>query len=227
MVIARIRKGAVNYRWTGLQEYINDVESLNVNSNKLQEQFLRIVEQVVIKILRERSPSDELGRSWKVVARGTKYTEIDTDLQELFFAIVNRTRPHEIVAGTQSNAKALHYLVGGQDFFSVRVFHPGTKGNPFIVPIIKALDQVLMALMTSLIAKNYKTFKHINIGGRRHGIGNIARTVGLTGTKLSRNRGRGKISLVRQRTGRRQFKRRLGRRRRSGRFIARKDMNVG
>ena len=81
--------------------------------------------------------------------------------------------------------------------------------------------------MSSLIAKHYKTFKHINIGGRRHGIGNISRTVGLTGTKLSRNRGRGKISLVRQRTGRRQFKRRLGRRRRSGRFIARKDMNVG
>jgi len=224
---SKLRRGSVRVQWSGLQEYINDVETMNIKSPKLQEDFLKVVEQVVLKILRDHSPSTRLGESWKVVARGSKYTEIDTDLQELFFSIVNSTRPHEIIAGTKGPAKALHYLVGGQDFFSVRVFHPGTRGNPFIVPILKALDQILTVLMKSLMAKHYKVFKHINIGGRRHGIGNIARTVGLTGTKVSRNRGRGKISLVRQRTGRRQFKRRLGRRRRSGRFIARKDMNVG
>ena len=76
-------------------------------------------------------------------------------------------------------------------------------------------------------AKLISQFKHIRIQATRHKLGNIARTTGLTGTSLSRNRGRGKVSLVRQRTGRRQFKRRLGRRRRSGRFIARKDMKVG
>lgn len=214
-------------RWTGLQEYIRDVETMDVKSPNLQRDFLKVVEQVVLQILRQESPSTRLGQSWKVVARGTTYTEIDTDLQELFLSIVNRTRPHEIIAGTQSNAKALHYLVGGQDFFSVRVFHPGTRANPFIVPILRALDKVLTSLMTSLVAKHYKTFKHIRIQATRHGLGNIARTTGLTGTSLSRNRGRGKVTLVRQRTGRRQFKRRLGRRRRSGRFIARKDMQVG
>jgi len=222
-----LRKGSVNYQWTGLQEYINDIETMNINSPKLQADFLRTVEQVVLQVLRNASPSTSLGESWKVTARGAKYTEIDTDLQELFLSIVNGTRPHEIVAGTKGNAKALHYLVGGQDFFSVRVFHPGTRADPFIVPILRALDKLLMALMSALMAKHYRTFKHINIQATKHGIGNISRTVGLTGTKLSRNRGRGKISMVRQRTGRRQFKRRLGRRRRSGRFIARKDMNVG
>jgi len=226
-MVSKIRSGTVNVKWTGLQEFINEVETMNIKSPKLQQQFLKVVEQVVLKILRDHSPSVELGQSWKVVARGTKYTEIDTDLQELFFSIVNRTRPHEIIAGTKGNAKALHYLVGGRDFFSVRVFHPGTRGNPFITPILKALDKIIVVLMKAMIAKHYKVFKHINQQATRHGIGNIARTVGLTGTKLSRNRGRGKISMVRQRTGRRQFKRRLGRRRRSGRFIARKDMNVG
>jgi len=196
-------------------------------SSTLQADFLRVVEKVVLKIIRDHSPSVTLGESFKVVARGTNYTEIDTDLPELFFSIVNATRPHEIIAGTKSGAKTLHYLVGGQDFFSVRVFHPGTRGNPFIVPILNVLDKLLMELMKRLIAVHYKPFKHIRQQATRHGIGNISRTVGLTGTKLSRNRGRGKISLVRQRTGRRQFKRRLGRRRRSGRFIARKDMNVG
>ena len=48
---------------------------------------------------------------------------------------------------------------------------------------------------------------------------NIAKTVGLTGTKVSSLRGRGKITMVRGRTGRKQFKRRLGRRRRTGQWI--------
>lgn len=213
--------------WSGLQEYIDEVATMNTNSPRLQKDFLRVVEQVVLKILRQESPSVRLGESWKVTARGGTYTEIDTDIPELFFSIVNRTRPHEIVAGTQSGAKTLHYLVGGQDFFSVRVFHPGTRGNPFIVPIVAALDKILVSLMANLIAKHYKTFKHLRIQATRHGIGNIARTTGLTGTRLSRNRGRGKITLVRQRTGRRQFKRRLGRRRRSGKFLTRKEVKVG
>lgn len=223
----KLQRATTDIKWTGLQEYIDEVETMVTKSPNLQSDFLRVVEQIVLKVLREQSPSVTLGNSFKVVARGSTYTEIDTDLQDLFFSIVNSTRPHEIIAGTKSGAKTLHYLVGGQDFFSVRVFHPGTRGFPFILPLIKSLDRLLMELMKQLIAKHYKPFKHIRQQATRHGIGNIARTVGLTGTKLSRNRGRGKISMVRQRTGRRQFKRRLGRRRRTGRFIARKDMTVG
>ena len=54
---------------------------------------------------------------------------------------------------------------------------------------------------------------------------NITKTVGLTGTKVSSLRGRGKITMVRARTGRKQFKRRLGRRRRTGQWIKRAQAN--
>ena len=73
--------------------------------------------------------------------------------------------------------------------------------------------------MNSQMKKHNKLFRHMNYGMPNSR--NIHKTVGLTGTKVSSLRGRGKITMVRARTGRKQFKRRLGRRRRTGQWIKR------
>jgi len=219
---------AVSFVWDqGLHNYTQDVLSLVKNSKNLQRDFLKIVENVVLDIIKANAPSSSgnFGRSWKVVARGGTWIEIDTDMQEVFFALVNGTGPHLIRAGTASGSDVLAYTLGGRDFFSVSVRHPGSRKNDFMSPIVKALDDVVLELMKILVAKYYKVFKATDSRAKL-GSGNITKIVGLTGTRISKNRGRGKITLVRTRTGRRQFKRRLGRRRRSGHFLTKKDAQV-
>jgi len=211
----------------GLHNYTRDIISLVHNSKNLQRDFLKIVENVTLDIIKANAPSStgNFGRSWRVTARGPTWVEIDTDMQDVFFALVNGTGPHIIRAGTESGSEVLAYTLGGRDFFSVTVRHPGSRKNDFMSPIVRALDDVVLELMKILVAKYYKVFKasdkRANLGS-----GNITKIVGLTGTRISKNRGRGKITLIRPRTGRRQFKRRLGRRRRSGHFLTKKDAQV-
>jgi len=219
---------SATFKWDrGLENYRRDILSVVQNGKNLQRDFLKIVENVTLDIIKSNAPSasGNFGRSWKAVARGQTWVEIDTDMQDVFFALVNGTSPHLIRAGTESGSDVLAYTLGGRDFFSVTVRHPGSRKNDFMTPIIKALDEVVLELMKILVAKYYKVFKATDARAKL-GSGNITKIVGLTGTRISGNRGRGKVTLVRTRTGRRQFKRRLGRRRRSGRFLTRKDAQV-
>jgi hypothetical protein len=214
----------VKTQWEGLTEYIRDLKTIDTNSPKVQKEFLLLVEQVVLDVIKRNSPVDtgELAASWKVTARGRDYIELDTDQPEKFFAVVNGQAPHVIRA---KNANVLHYFVGGQEFFNVEVNHPGTTPNNFMRPILRALDEMMNNIMSALIAKYYKVFSHTDRRGKL-GINNITRTVGLTGTRISRRRGRGS-GIQKVRTGRRQFKRVLGRRRRTGKFIKKQDVKVG
>jgi hypothetical protein len=52
-----------------------------------------------------------------------------TTQQPLGTFIQEGTRPHPIVA---RRAKALHFFIGGQEFFRTSVKHPGTRPNKFM-----------------------------------------------------------------------------------------------
>lgn len=94
-----------------------------------------------------------------------------------------------------------------------------TPAQPHMKFVMDFLDDVISDTMRAQIAKHHKLFNHIPHRS------NLTKTVGLTGTKVSSLRGRGKISMVRARTGRKQFKRRLGRRRRTGQWIKRAELS--
>ena len=139
-----------------------------------------------------------------------KFIIIDTDQQDLFNWLENGTQPHEIRA---DKAKALSLPFG----YAKSVMHTGTQPQPHIIHVVNQLDKIMRDVMNSQMKKHNKLFRHLNMGMPNQR--NIAKTVGLTGTKVSSLRGRGKITMVRGRTGRKQFKRRLGRRRRTGQWI--------
>ena len=118
----------------------------------------------------------------------------------------------------QSGAKFIIIDTDQQDLFNW--LENGTQyqqPQPHIIHVVNALDKIMKDVMRSQMKKHSKVFNHISSGMPK--TANITKTVGLTGVKVSSLRGRGKITMVRGRTGRKQFKRRLGRRRRTGQWI--------
>lgn len=161
----------------------------------------------------------EYANSWKIVKRGRNFIEIDTEMYDLFNWLENGTMPHIILP---RDANALAIFTPSVDF-AKEVRHPGTKPRPHIIHVVRELDRIISNVMYAQLKRHWKLFGHLQSNGMPRN-SNITKTVGLTGTNVSKLRGRGKITLVRARTGRKQFKRRLGRRRRTGQFIKKTEM---
>lgn len=205
---------------------IKDIQSLKKTGMRITNEFLEIASIGLLAILKENTPvkDGDLRDSWKVFEKTTKFIIVGTDMTEAYSRVVNGMRPQTIYA---KNGKALHYFIGNKEFFRVSVDVAGSRPNPFVEPLVKAMDIMLEKLILSQIKKNARIFKGIqaeNIG--RANIVNIAKTVGLTGTHRNTRRGRG-TGLQRAKTGRKSFKRTLSRRRRTGKFITSKNTKVG
>lgn len=194
--------------------------SLAQARTRYEKEYLRVIEDLTLKMIKQAVPRDtgEYANSWKVVQRGAKFIVIDTDMPDLFNWLENGTQPHSI---RPKNAETLITAYGFFDF----VKHPGTQPQPHIIHVQKALDGIMKDVMYSQMKKHNRLFNHMKSTGGVPRTSNITKTVGLTGTKVSSLRGRGKITMVRARTGRKQFKRRLGRRRRTGQWIKRAEAN--
>ena len=199
-------------QWIGIKEYKQKLRSLADARTKFAKEYLDVIGELTLRMIRQAAPKDtgEYANSWKIIQKGAKFIIIDTDQQDLFNWLENGTQPHEIRA---DKAKALSLPFG----YAKSVMHIGTQPQPHIIHVVKALDKIMKDVMNSQMKKHNKLFRHMNYGMPNSR--NIHKTVGLTGTKVSSLRGRGKITMVRGRTGRKQFKRRLGRRRRTGQWI--------
>lgn len=211
--------------WTGLDKYIADVKSLTGNKMKIQKDFIDIAGRVIIDIMLRTTPKVEgdLSRSWYIVAKGKDFVEVGTSMHDAFLRVVNGTSPHVIRA---KRAKTLHFIIGGQDFFRLEVFHKGTRSNPYINPIVKGLDRLIQALLHNLMVKYWKIY-NIKSAPKIRAF-NASKTVGIsTGTKRNTRRGRGGSGTMVIRSGRKSFKRKLGRRRRTGQFITSKKARAG
>ena len=204
-------------------EFIEEVESLVTNGAELQKEFLDIIIKATLQLLRDFTPKDsgELAKSWHVMNRGITFVVIGTDMVDLFNLVVNGTKPW-VQKG--KNGKKLHFFIGNHEFFRVKVTHKMVLGNDFMDALLKGLDNMMDALILSLVKKHWKVFSDLPV--EHITFNNITKTVGLTGTHLSRSRGRGR-GAHRINTGRRSLTRRLGRRRRTGTFITSKSVSVG
>ena len=199
-------------QWIGIKEYKHKLRSLADARTKFAKEYLDVIGELTLRMIKQAAPKDtgEYANSWKIIQKGSKFIIIDTDQQDLFNWLENGTQPHEIRA---DRAEALALPFG----YAKRVMHTGTPPQPHIIHVVNALDKIMKDVMRSQMKKHSKVFNHISSGMPK--TANITKTVGLTGTKVSSLRGRGKITMVRGRTGRKQFKRRLGRRRRTGQWI--------
>ena len=123
----------------------------------------------------------------------------------------------------RKNGGKFHFFIGEKEFFRIEINKPYIRGNDFMTPIINHLDTMMETLLFELIKKHWKWFDNIHVSGI--GFRNISNTVGLGTVNFNKRRGRGG-GMVRRRTGRKEFSRRLGRRRRSGSFITSKSASV-
>ena len=194
--------------------------SLQNARTRYEKEYLKILENLTLRMIRQAAPKDtgDYANSWSVVQRGSKFIIIDTSQPVLFNWLENGTKPHTI------RAKQADYLFFG-GVFRKQVEHMGTRPRPHIIDVVKELDNIMRDVMKTQMKNHYKLFNHITARSGVPSTSNITKTVGLTGTKVSSLRGRGKITMVRGRTGRKQFKRRLGRRRRTGQWIKRAQAN--
>ncbi len=200
-----------------------DLRSVKLNKAKLEKEFIDIASEGIILVLRENTPksSGDAANSWKIFSKGKGTFTVGSDMPDLMQQLTEGVRPQTIFA---KNGKAMHFFIGGEEFFRQRVETRGTVGDDFITPIVTAMDKMIQVLLLSLIQKHWRIFKDIKV---QRGITkfNLSKTVGLTGTKRNSRRGRGG-GIQKAKTGRKSFKRTLSRRRRTGKFVTTKNAVV-
>jgi len=206
---------ASSIKWIGIEQYERKLMSLAKARTKFHKEYLDVIGDLTLKMIRQAAPkkTGAYANSWSIVRRSEKFIIIDTSDPDLFNYLENGVLQSE---GRFVAALGKRLITTEKDIGT----HPGTIKRPHIIFVQRQLDKVMKDVMRSQMKKHNKLFNHIQGSGVPRN-SNLTKTVGLTGTKVSSLRGRGKISMVRARTGRKQFKRRLGRRRRTGQWIKR------
>lgn len=205
------------YKW------IEQVKTISTSRGQMEKEFIDIAAFAVIDVLRTNTPVEngELRDSWKVFEKTSKFIIVGTELTDKFLQVVNGVKPQVIMA---KNGKAMHFFIGGEEFFRVSIKHPGFVKLDFITPIVNVLNQMMEALVVSLVQKHWKIFQDIRVQNITKV--NLSKTVGLTGVKINARRGRGS-GIQKAKTGRKTFKRTLSRRRRTGKFITSQKTTIG
>jgi len=207
----------------GWRNILKDLKQIKVGSKKINKEYIDIASQGIVQVMKENTPSSsgELANSWRVMNRGSNSFVIGTDLLDNFLQLVNGVRAQTIFA---KNGKAMHFFIGGEEFFRSRIQTRGTPSNPYHEPIIRAMDEMLYTLTLSLMQQNWRIMNMFPKGKKITKF-NLSKTVGLTGTNMNKRRGRGG-GIQKAKTGRKSFKRTLSRRRRTGKFITSKKTKV-
>ena len=207
---------ASNIKWEGIERYERKLISLANARTAFHKEYLDVIGDLTLKMIRQAAPKDtgEYANSWSIVRRAEKFIIIDTSMPDLFNWLENGVLQSEgrFVAALGKRLITTEKEIGT---------HPGIMKQTHIIHVQRQLDTIMRDVMRAQMKKHNKLFNHMSSTGGVPRNSNLTKTVGLTGTKVSSLRGRGKISMVRARTGRKQFKRRLGRRRRTGQWIKR------
>jgi hypothetical protein len=203
---------------------IRDMEKSVKSGDKYRTEFVDLLSKGLLVFIKELTPVDsgELRDSWKIFSKSLSEIIIGTDNPEAYRRVSEGVNARTIYA---KNGKAMHFFIGGKEFFRQKVDIKGSDANKYLqVLLSKAVDKAILDLSLALTLKHApitragkapKQIKHIN----------LSKTVGMTGTKRNTRRGRGS-GIQKAKTGRKTFKRTLSRRRRTGKFITRKEVKV-
>ncbi|MFB5617575.1 MAG: hypothetical protein ACE5Q4_02795 [Nitrosopumilus sp.] len=217
----------INGHWTGLQDFSKKVSSLTKNSKNLQRDFLNLVTKEVLIHLRNITPKDtgETANAWFIEKKTRTSVTIGNRNEDILLLIQKGHKGGEKIF--PDTAQAFRFEIGGQEFFRTFITTKTQNPNPFMLGIVEGLDKFNKALMDALIKKYWKVFKNMQAQSSPSGVKlrNISKQSGIgQGTKRSRNRGRG--GGFQRRTGKISNRRRLGRRRRTGKFISSKEVKM-
>jgi len=211
--------GAVRVR--GLQEIKNDFRQFEFGLPKAQSRFLDVVGRSALQMLRANTPvsSGQLKNSWKVVERSR--TSVAIGVSEEMSAILDLIRKGSPPFVQEAQAGGvLRFVIGGQEIFTTRVFHPGFQRNDFVSDVARAIQALTIETLDQAVAREVPMIRKARRSGQVFSTGgfrqtsNLTRTVGLS--KFGAGRAFGRASLVRSRTGKKSNRRRVGLRRRRG-----------
>ena len=204
----------------------------SVRSSKTYEQdFIDMIGDSFLRICKELTPVDsgELRDSWVIFTKSFKEIIIGTNQVEAYTRMVLGVNARVIIA---KSGKAMHFFIGGEEFFRTRVEIKRQDSNFFLQGLLNnALDKAIADLAVALLPKHLPFFEGMtprqNIPTRHKVHTNLSKTVGLFQvTKRNTRRGRGG-GVQKAKTGRKSFKRTLSRRRRTGKFITSKNVKIG
>lgn len=212
-----------------LQRFISDVNTMVKNSHDLQRDFLLYVGREIRNYLEEVTPKDtgETAKAWKIISKTTTSVTIANTREDVLLRILEGVK-----GGTKvypKEARVFRFEIDGEEHFSAYFTTKTVLPNDFMKGVSKNIDYFNKLLMDALVSKHWKVFTLKNVGTPETvKLRNITSTVGLgQGSRRNTNRGRGRISLNRVRTGRKTNRRRLTVvRRRTGHFISRKEVRT-
>jgi len=214
------------FKWDNLPEVTKKVASLVKNSKNLQRDFISLIGKETLNYLKNVTPKDTgtTANAWFIEKRTrTSITIANNNEAVLLLIQKGHSGGDEIFP---NRVKALHFFIGGQEFFRSSVTSKVANPNQFMKGVNRNIDRFLEPLMSALISKYWKIFTSVRKQSPRQiRLANISKQSGIgQGTKRSRNRGRG--GGFKRRTGMKGLKRRLGRRRRTGKFISSKNVQM-
>ena len=197
----------------GLDKIKHNFEKFEFAGKRVEARFLRLIGEMTVELLKQVTPQDngELAQSWRIVGQGKGYVEVGTSLIGLVEQLSEGTSPHLI---EPKNGKVLRFEMGGQEVFATRVFHPGTRPNPFLDDVGRTINNQVIQVLQQALSENHPFFAKLrDVGGKGRQFQQVGRTsAGFQGGISFA----GRSTLVRAGTGRKQLKRRLSLRRRRG-----------
>lgn len=209
--------------WTGLNEIKEDFTKLaSTDVENIKRELITLIGTTCLKLLQEASPkaTGEYSRGWKIINQTATAIEIGNDNDGLVDILEKGTGPRRIYPKVGPQNGVLVFDIGGKTVFSRYVNHPGTSPQPHIEKVREVMDSLILDFVQAIMSK-YSKFFNISAMPKTS---NIQKIGGLSG--FNANMGRGRIHMIRPRTGFKVFKRRIGLRRRTGHSI-RSDIKIG
>ena len=206
------------------KKMIRDMQQSIKNGDRYRQEFVDLLSKGLLDYIKDLSPVDsgELRDSWKIFEKTTDKIIIGTDNPEAYERVTVGVNARTIVA---KSGKAMHFFIGGEEFFRSTVDIKASDANRFLQTLLtKAVDKAILDLSMALTLKHAPITRAGKAAPKIRQV-NLSKTVGMTGTKRNTRRGRGG-GVQKAKTGRKTFKRTLSRRRRTGKFITRKNVKV-
>lgn len=206
------------------KKMIRDMQQSIKNGDRYRQEFVDLLSKGLLDYIKDLSPVDsgELRDSWKIFEKTTDKIVIGTDNPEAYERVTVGVSARTIVA---KSGKAMHFFIGGEEFFRSTVDIKASDANRFLQTLLtKAVDKAILDLSMALTLKHAPITRAGKAAPKIRQV-NLSKTVGMTGTKRNTRRGRGG-GVQKAKTGRKTFKRTLSRRRRTGKFITRKNVKV-
>ena len=208
------------------KKMIQDMKKSVRGGDNYRQEFVDLLAVGLLNYIKDLSPvlTGTLRDSWKIFDKSLSHIIIGTDNPEAYRRVIEGITGRTITSNRDGGYLEFPGL-DGQLIQRKSVTIKSVEGHDFLKSLLdKAVDKAILDLSQSLV------LKHIPITRMGEAAPNItqlnlSKTVGLTGTKRNTRRGRGG-GVQKAKTGRKSFKRTLSRRRRTGKFITRKDVKV-